>query len=696
MPREKQVKMREKWRQYQRKYREKKRVLAEVLNLTPPSLNSTSDDQLNVPPEPIVDAADHDYVQPSLERPRASSTPMRAVQKSTSKHRAVLKEREKLRFELIKIRKELKSERMKTKKLQRKVDKLKVKKVKDVSVSNKKRDKKKIAEEKRERVVSFLCRDENSRMLSGKKDTVTKNKIKHQRRVLLHSLKDLHSNYNTTALKHHAISYRQFLRYCPFYVTQAKESDRNTCSCFDHDNFKMIVDRLCQKGILLTNSISELLEAIVCDSTNQKCMYRLCAKCCYNEVEFEGPLDNSIITWEQWERIVVTVEEKTCAKYHKIEKSGSAADLLSLLNKKLDAFTRHQFNWLHQTRSLRELKHSLLRDELCIHIDFSENYGCKLNREVQPFHFGSSRKQATIHTCVVYTGNANHTYATISDCLRHDERAVWAHLEPVVRDAMTKCETPPSSLHIISDGPVTQYRNRKNFYLLSTVPFLLGFKSVTWNFSEKAHGKGAPDGVGATVKRIADTAVQRGKDLQTPEDVYDFLIKQKSTIHFYWISEEDVAKFDEKVPELVPAVKGTMKLHQVISTEPATILYRDISCFCSRPAVICKCYNPSRVDFRNVSEAPEPPSLNQRGKFIVVNYEDKPFVGQITQVVGDEIEVSCMKQLSAKNVFTWPQPPDLLFYYEADVLFMISEPEPVNSRHSRLTTEDWKKFQTQS
>ncbi|KAK0139229.1 hypothetical protein N1851_024156 [Merluccius polli] len=207
LPREKQVQMREKWKQYQRKYRERKRVLAEVLNLTPPSLNSTAEDQLNGPLLPLVDVTDHDYVQPRLERPRASSTPVRAEQKSTSRHRAVLKEREKLRFELIKIRKELKSERLKAKKLQRKVDKLKVKKGKDVSVSNKKRDKKKIAEEKKERVVSFLCRDENSRMLSGKKDTVTKNKMKRQRRVLLHSLKDLHSNYNTTALKHHAISY---------------------------------------------------------------------------------------------------------------------------------------------------------------------------------------------------------------------------------------------------------------------------------------------------------------------------------------------------------------------------------------------------------------------------------------------------------------------------------------------------------
>ena len=64
---------------------------------------------------------------------------------------------------------------MKAKKLQRKLEKLPEKKGQKVSEGNKKRDKKKIAEEKRERVVSFLCRDENSRMLSGKKDTITKN-----------------------------------------------------------------------------------------------------------------------------------------------------------------------------------------------------------------------------------------------------------------------------------------------------------------------------------------------------------------------------------------------------------------------------------------------------------------------------------------------------------------------------------------
>ena len=111
------------------------------------------------------------------------------------------------------------------------------------------------------------------------------------------------------------------------------------------------------------------------------------------------------------------------------------------------------------------------------------------------------------------------------------------------------------------------------------------------------------------------------------------------------------------------------------------IQWREISCFCARPD-ICKCYDPSPVDFHNISEELPSTSTNcqqdLKGKFILVRYESKPFVGQVIQVVGEEVEVSCMQQLGEKNVFTWPHPPDILFYYESDVLHQISELEPLN------------------
>lgn len=60
------------------------------------------------------------------------------------------------------------------------------------------KNEKKASQKRREEVASFLCRDENSHMLSGKKDTIT-------------------------AMRHLRLSYRQFVRYCPFFITPAKD-----------------------------------------------------------------------------------------------------------------------------------------------------------------------------------------------------------------------------------------------------------------------------------------------------------------------------------------------------------------------------------------------------------------------------------------------------------------------------------------
>lgn len=130
---------------------------------------------------------------------------------------------------------------------------------------HKPRGAKKHAEMNRAQVAQFLCRDENSRLLPGKKDTVTKKKIKVQRRVLQKTLKELHEQYNTEMKKEIRLSYRQFLRLRPFYITEPKASDRDTCACIDHEHVQILVANLAQSGLVKTASLSEILVSIVCD-----------------------------------------------------------------------------------------------------------------------------------------------------------------------------------------------------------------------------------------------------------------------------------------------------------------------------------------------------------------------------------------------------------------------------------------------
>ncbi|CAL8310703.1 unnamed protein product [Boreogadus saida] len=141
---------------------------------------------------------------------------------------------------------------------------------------------------------------------------------------------------------------------------------------------------------------------------------------------------------------------------------------------------------------------------------------------------------------------------------------------------------------------------------MSTVPFTWGFQCLTWNYSERGHGKGAPDGVGACVKRMADQAVQRGAALQTAEALFDFLSSKEMKIQIKWIEEKDIEKFDKLLPPVLPAVKG--------------ILDEDIE---------------SDQDVLEV------------GKFIIVKYDEKQYVGQVLNIQGEEIQ--CGKLLELKS-----------------------------------------------
>ena len=137
---------------------------------------------------------------------------------------------------------------------------------------------------------------------------------------------------------------------------------------------------------------------------------------------------------------------------------------------------------------------------------------------MQSFHFGGRRKQTTVHTCVAYKAAGSQSCATNSAALWHDERAVWAHLEPVLRDVMRNGNPSPTTLHITSISTLIKIF----FYLLTTIPFLSGFKQVTWNFSEKSHGKGAPMELVVQLSTLL-TLLSKWEQMSSPQKIFTAL-----------------------------------------------------------------------------------------------------------------------------------------------------------------------------
>lgn len=113
-------------------------------------------------------------------------------------------------------------------------------------------------------------------------------------------------------------------------------------------------------------------------------------------------------------------------------------------------------------------------------------------------------------------------------------------------------------IHFFSDGPCTQYRQKKNFYLFSTILFDLKFTCGTWSYFEVSHGTAAADGVGGALKRRASDYVAYGGDIPDAETFYSIL-KENSEIKLYFVSQDQIDYMAKSISEKIKPIIRTFK-----------------------------------------------------------------------------------------------------------------------------------------
>ena len=91
---------------------------------------------------------------------------------------------------------------------------------------------------------------------------------------------------------------------------------------------------------------------------------------------------------------------------------------------------------------------------------------------------------------------------------------------------------------------------------------------------------------------IPDRQVKLGKDIPNAKVLYDIL-QETPSIQLFYIRTEEIAKITSEMSALkLATVKGTMRLHQVISTRKGEVKYRDVSCVCGLPGTHdCPCFD---------------------------------------------------------------------------------------------------------
>jgi len=483
-----------------------------------------------------------------------------------------------------------------------------------------------VSDELVKQVRQFYLREDNSSSTAGKKETITRGKVKKQIYILRDTCKNLHKKY-LCENELNTVSYTTFLRLKPFWVISRPVVRRNTCLCKTCDNLQLKANILLKTKVLNTARLEHLASAFCCSADSVQCMFGLCSLC--NASTYPVHIDmfdlstvvdiSEPISWDEWTATTETRKQKLSdgemrefkvKVIKKVEVCATFGELFdSFENDMRGKGCRHLYTIQHQYKVLRSMKCGLNANEIVLHIDFAENYNCKLSSEVQSYHFEASRNQTTIHNVVAYTSVGTFSFSTLSDSMRHDPYAIWCYLQPVLEHVL-EAHASVDTVRFISDSPSMQYRCKTNFFLFCTRLYDIcsgRVKAASWDFMEAGHGKGAPDGLGAVLKRTADRLVGSGHDMSSANIVFSSLNAAQSGIKLFFVTDEDVLRNDGIVPstQLQP-VKGTMTIRQLHSTSYGIMKHRMLSCYCGSDRYsMCNCFNWTTVDFSYLHSSPK-------------------------------------------------------------------------------------------
>lgn len=447
----------------------------------------------------------------------------------------------------------------------------------NILTSNRRRPIFLITKKIREEIHKFFERDDVSRICPGKKDCLKGGK---QKRLLLETVKNLHPQFCTeTGIR---VSYSTLLRAKPYWVVHPTKRDRDTCLCVRHENFEYKLNKLNRLGELPHNSTSQCIKAYSCDITSYECMFGLCGDC--KEIKIDSGSNEDTVQYFQWqvtkEDRIIKGEKKTVKLTKKVTVTSTVKDLKMSLAADISAMKKHVYGISENLKAKRELKDNLKETEIMIQIDFAENYMTKYGKEIQSIRFGASKGQLSIHTGVLYAKNDTSLetvpFATVSDNLDHQAHAVWGHLKSSLQKILS-ARPHVNTLHVFSDGPTSQYRNRTNIFLWikTLMDHFPQITASTWTFSEPGHGKGPMDGVGGVLKKSADDHVLRGNDVNTAKDFVRLL--KNSTVALHEVTDDEITTFKTMIPKKIDAIPGIMNITKIVwqnASDVSILLYQ--------------------------------------------------------------------------------------------------------------------------
>lgn len=430
-------------------------------------------------------------------------------------------------------------------------------KSKDFLESIKNQNRPKVSQATKDKVIAFYNSDSISRQAPGKKDNrafkVDGKTERIQLRYMNMLVREAHELYlEKYPDQNSKIGRSYFYNLKPINIKFTHEIPRNVCVCVHHEFFRLKLVALGKVWKDCPATTGEFIASIVCDRKNEECMSRRCVNCPSFDPPVEYMLSPNELKYEEW-----TPNQGTMTKS---ATSGTFASIVEKLINKLETFAWHCYIKDKQSEEFERLRAT---GTPLLQVDFSENYACEQQNEIQSAHW--QPPNVTIFPAVFWKEGKAQSFAIVSDTRSHEKETVYSFLKHLVRQLTNSNDIPKgSTLHIFSDGCAGQFKCKFNFFHLEKLSEIFEVK-IMWHFFASCHGKGAVDGVGGKVKMIAAHESRLGVIINTAEE-FCKVLQSKSKIEIIHIPAFIIEARSLEVKNdysSLKTIKGTQKLHTI-------------------------------------------------------------------------------------------------------------------------------------
>ena len=248
------------------------------------------------------------------------------------------------------------------------------------------------------------------------------------------------------------------------------------------------------------------------------------------------------------------------------------------------------------------------------------------------------------------------SFAVISDELTHDKFAVFVYIKEILSIILMRWPTI-RCISLFSDGAASQFKNRFSISAMSIFANMHHVE-ISWNFFATAHGKGAVDGIGASIKQQAWRLIKaQSTIIRNAQDLVRSLKSHGTKIELLYVESQSIDNIKEFLTVFwsdIDAIHNVQKYHCFKLDHDHVIYCRY---YYSQENAVRFNYLSTNVTCTAFLDEVARCSHFSPGNIVLVDYNNTKYPGKVLKVYLTQLQINCMKCIGT-NQWIWPQCED--------------------------------------